>query len=122
VFLTVQHAAPGTLESQRRECETDILVVYETSDGRRLALHIENKLANGSFTKDQPELYRARKDQWKGRENLGNYSEAMTVLIAPQRFYDRHRPEVDKFDAYISHEAIAEHIDRFKYCLSERAV
>jgi hypothetical protein len=28
----------------------DVLAVFETKDKRRLALHIENKLASGSFT------------------------------------------------------------------------
>jgi len=76
VRLEAPNPASGELESSARQCETDVLAVFETTDGRRLALHIENKLAGGSFTVDQPELYRERLSQWKNREKLGSYSDA----------------------------------------------
>jgi hypothetical protein len=45
VRLERQNVATGMLEELTRDAETDVLAVYETPDGRRLALHIENKLA-----------------------------------------------------------------------------
>jgi hypothetical protein len=113
VRLEVQNALTGAVETLEMECETDILVVFATPDGRRLALHIENKLAGGSFTPHQPELYRARKSQWKNREKLGAYTDATSVLIAPIAFYEKFRNRATVFDSYISHEAIAEYVPEF---------
>ena len=118
VDLVIPNATDGESSVLRRDCETDVLVVYRADDGRRLALHIENKLATGSFTPHQVELYRARRDQWKGRPKLGNYSEALCVLVAPQRFHDRNLEQAQRFDAYVSHEALAEHVDAFRYILA----
>ena len=113
VLLAVPNAVSGEVETLVRECETDILAVFDPCDGRRLALHIENKLARGSFTDHQPELYRARKNQWKGRDKLGAYTDATTVLIAPKEFYERFRDRAAIFDSYISHEDIARYIPEF---------
>jgi hypothetical protein len=96
-----------------KECETDVLAVFATGDGRRLALHIENKLLYGSFTPNQPELYQARKSQWKGRKKLGNYTDATTVLIAPRAFFERLKDRAAIFDSFISHEDIAEYVPEF---------
>ena len=90
-----------------------MLAVFETPDGRRLALHVENKMAGGSFTPYQPELYQARKAQWKDRDHLGRYTEATTVLVAPTSFYQKFRERAALFDSYVSHEAIAEFISDF---------
>lgn len=113
VVLTIHDAVDDESRAAGAECETDILAVYETSDGRRLALHIENKLADGSFTRNQPELYQARKEQWKLRPKLGNYTHAACVLIAPITFYERNRDRATLFDAYISHEDISTHVPAF---------
>ena len=113
VRLEVTNAVTGEVETLEKECETDVLAVFATRDGRRLALHIENKLAGSSFTPDQPELYRARKNQWKGREKLGAYTDATTVLIAPKEFYERLRDRAAIFDSYISHEEISEYVPEF---------
>ena len=102
----------------RKECETDVLVVFETPDGRRLAVHIENKRVGGSFTPYQPELYQARKDQWKERERLGGYTEATTVLVAPTDFIAKNRDSVGHFDAHVSHEEIAAFVPEFGICHS----
>lgn len=103
----------GEVGSVVKECETDVLAVFATEDGRRLALHIENKLAGGHFTPNQPELYQARKGQWTGREKFGNYTDASTVLVAPRKFYERLRDRADRFDSYISHEDIAVYVPAF---------
>lgn len=113
VTLPVKNALTGELETLIRECETDVLAVYRASDDSRLALHIENKLANRSFTDKQPELYQARKAQWKLREKLGGYTYATTVLVAPEAFRLRHPIQSGIFDAFVSHEAIGEHLSPF---------
>jgi len=113
VQLEVPNAVTGDLETLVRQCETDVLAVFATCDGRRLALHIENKLAHGNFTPHQPELYRARKSQWRGRPKLGTYTDASTVLIAPIEFYERLRDCAAIFDSFISHEDIANYIPEF---------
>ena len=97
----------GSFAALVRECETDVLAVYETAEKHRLALHIENKLAGGSFTSNQPELYRARLQQWRNRPKLGFYSDAASVLIAPQSFFARLSGQAQIFDVLISHEDIA---------------
>jgi hypothetical protein len=50
----------GVSEIVNKEGETDVLVVLESNEKVRIALHIENKLGSGRFTKFQSELYQAR--------------------------------------------------------------
>jgi hypothetical protein len=102
------------LDELTRDCETDVLAVFEASGGRRLALHIENKLAGGSFTYLQPELYRERLTQWRSRPKLGMYVEATSVLVAPQVFYDGNLAAAQIFEAFVSHESIAPHLPIFR--------
>ena len=111
-------ASNGELEKLSKECETDVLAVYETTDRGRFALHIENKLAGGGFTPNQPHLYKERLGQWKNRPKLGNYSDATSVLIAPQSFLDHHRFEAEPFESRISHEAIGEFLPVFRWMTS----
>ena len=113
VRLERPNSVSGKVEVSVEQCETDVLAVFETEDRRRLALHIENKLAGGSFTQLQPELYGARISQWKSRPKLGQYDDGTTVLVAPRAFYERNRVDADKFETYVSHEDIAERISVF---------
>ena len=105
----------GEVEVVKKDRETDVLAIYETSDGRRLALHIENKLENGSFTPNQPQSYQERLTQWRLREKLGMYEEATSVLVAPQAFYERNKTEAQTFESYIPYEELAMHIEAFKH-------
>jgi hypothetical protein len=112
---TANDPATGTLETVIREGETDVLVVFETSDRRHVALHIENKVGAGRFTALQAELYSQRAAHWLRNPNYGNYSEFETVLIAPRVFFERNRALIDRyFDRYISHEDISAFIPLFK--------
>ena len=113
--VTLEHpdAITGELKTLSKECETDILAVYETFDGRRLGLHIENKLVSGSFTNLQPELYAARIAQWQGRPKLGNYSEGTTVLVAPEVFFHRNQASSTIFESFVSHEDIGAFLPLF---------
>jgi hypothetical protein len=117
VRLEQENSASGELESLSKECETDVLAVFETTDGRRLALHIENKLANGSFTNLQPELYRERLQQWKNRPKLGKYSDATSVLVAPNSFLAKYATQAAIFETRVSHEDLGTHLSAFMQSL-----
>jgi hypothetical protein len=103
----------GALEELVQDRETDVLAVFVAGDGRRLALHIENKLASGSFTAYQAASYRERLLQWRQDPRLGMYVDATSVLVAPQVFYERNIGDAQAFEAFVSHEAIAEHLPAF---------
>jgi len=90
-----------------RDSETDVLVVFEDRKDNRVALHIENKLANGKFTKYQPEFYQQRAEAWLENEKFGRYSDYETVLVAPLEFYRNNFPESQHFNKYVSYEEIA---------------
>jgi len=113
VRLERPNPVSGELEVLSKQCETDVLAVFQTPDGRRLALHIENKLATGSFTHLQPELYQQRLQQWRNRPKLGQYSDATSVLVAPEAFAAKHGAQAQLFEAYVSHEELAQHLPAF---------
>jgi hypothetical protein len=114
--ITARFADPitGGMHEVTRECETDILVVFEEPiSNKRFALHIENKLAGGKFTPFQADFYRPRAQTWLEDPNHGGYTDFATVLIAPQVFHDHHKNDCAKFDYFVSHEDIAEHLPEF---------
>lgn len=113
VKLQVVNPTTGDLEVISRDCETDVLAVYETADARRLALHIENKIAGGSFTAHQAESYQERLQQWRNRARLGRYDDATSVLVAPRSFYQQHIEAARKFECYISHEELSSKLSVF---------
>lgn len=119
VKLQVSNPLTGELEAITKDCETDVLAVYETSDGRRLALHIENKVAGGKFTPHQPELYQERLEQWRNREKLGLYSDATSVLVAPKSFFEQHSNDAKKFECYVSHEELSSKLSAFGWSSSK---
>ena len=91
-----------------------MFVVLEVGPSQtRVALHIENKLGSGSFTKDQPELSAARAHHWAGKERYGSYVDWQTILMAPQRFLDRLADRAKAYNVVISHEALGEMIANF---------
>lgn len=114
VRLLLPNSQTGALEMVAREGETDVLAVFENSAKRRLGLHIENKLASGSFTLYQPEVCAARADAWTNNPDYGNYDCWETVLLAPTSFYHRYATEARKFTSFISHEDVAAHIPAFR--------
>ncbi|CAI9009533.1 MULTISPECIES: hypothetical protein [Burkholderia] len=95
------------------QSETDVLVVFSRPNGGPFALHIENKLKNGSFMPEQPERYQSRAAHWLNNPKYGMYVDFETVLIAPQVFFDQHRVDAEAFDRYISHEEIANYLPEF---------
>lgn len=89
-----------------RDSETDILVVFEDGSNNKVALHIENKLANGKFTQYQPEFYSKRAEAWKNNKKFGNYSDFETVLVAPLEFYASNFEASQHFDKFVSYEEV----------------
>jgi hypothetical protein len=113
VKVMLPNTTTGALEFVPREGETDVLLVLEGADGRRLGVHIENKLASGSFTPFQPEVCTARAEAWVGNPRYESYHEWETVLLAPQAFYDRNEPQARKFTTFISHEEVGKWLPSF---------
>lgn len=113
VRLILPNPVTGALEAVEREGETDVLVVLEGDSGRRLGLHIENKLGKGAFTPYQADVYAARADAWRGLEKYGNYQEWETVLVAPKAFYEGNLAEAAKFTSFVAHEELAEWLPEF---------
>lgn len=82
-------------------------------DNSRFALHIENKLASGKFTSDQPQSYKLRARHMMFKPRYLNYSDFETVLISPRSFKTGNEEQCKHFGAYIPHEEIAEFIPQF---------
>ncbi|HAN99973.1 MAG TPA: hypothetical protein DCQ98_22225 [Planctomycetaceae bacterium] len=106
VDLETMDPATGETRIVRRGSETDVLLLLRYPDGRRVALHIENKLEGGRFTPDQPAMYRARAAQWLGDPKYGSYVDFQTILIAPQSFLERHASGAAEFDVRIRTEEL----------------
>jgi hypothetical protein len=113
VTLYLPNPHTGKAELVKRDGETDILFVFQAESGRRLALHIENKLASGRFTLYQPEVYEARAKLWVRNTDYGNYDEWETVLVAPSSFLKRNSASAQKFGVSIAHEDIAVYLSIF---------
>jgi hypothetical protein len=116
--VKLQLPDPGTGEQQwvERQGETDVLLVFTfpAEPSRRLALHIENKLALGTFTDYQPEVYKARAEYWLRNPKYGNYDDWDTLLLAPVSFYNRCEMDARKFGCFVSHEEVAEFVPLFR--------
>lgn len=103
----------GLTGTSKKQCETDVLVVLLAEDGEFVALHIENKIGSGKFTESQPEMYKPRAEQWRGKPKYKSYTDFQTVLIAPHEFWERNQKQASCFDCFISHEEIAPFIPMF---------
>ena len=96
------------------ESETDIFVVFEIVGTKlRFALHIECKLANGKFMKQQAQSYAFRGRHMLGKPKYLNYFDFETILVAPDSFRSMYRSECNLFDRYISFNQIAKFIPEF---------
>lgn len=114
VSRTTQDPITGESVTIIKEGETDVLVVFTTTNGQRFALHIENKVSFGKFMPDQPELYAVRAHQWMGNPKYQSYTDFETVLVAPKMFYQRNESACRLFHRYIPHEDIAQFIPLFR--------
>jgi hypothetical protein len=95
----------------KKDSETDIFLVFKDKDcGSRIALHIENKLANSVWQAYQAENYKIRAE---ARKSSYNYVDFQTVLMAPKDFISAWPAQVAHFDVVITHEALSEFIPEF---------
>jgi hypothetical protein len=83
--------------------ESDLIVIYQTADGERFALLIEDKV-DAPLQPDQAARYRQRADRDR---KLGTYSDYEVILCAP-RYYIDSRSDLDGFDKRIPLEQIAQ--------------
>ncbi len=116
----IRNSESGEAETITRDSETDVIVIYEDTDGNRIALHIENKLANGKYTLYQPEFYAQRAKAWLNNENYGGYSDYETVLVAPLEFYANNFQDSQKFDKFVSYEEVGLLLPEFSEYLASR--
>lgn len=103
----------GERLTEPRDSETDVLVIFE-SDELTFALHIENKLRDGHFTKFQVESYPLRAREWLNTEKFGNYTDFQTVLVAPIEFYGKNYQQAKGFDFFVSYEEISFFLEAFR--------
>lgn len=97
------------------QSETDILIVLEDVETQeRFALHVENKLAKGSYTANQPALYLERAEDWRHDPKYGSYVDYETVLIAPHAFRLKNLEQSTPFHRFVAHEEIAGFIPEFE--------
>jgi hypothetical protein len=106
-------SATGRTDRVLVECETDVLVVLRTSAGQNVALHIENKLAGGTFEPLQPELYLSRAKHWVGKARYHNYVDWETVLVTPKSFLRRFEAAAAPFSCQVAHEELAKFVPAF---------
>lgn len=111
--VILPNSETGALEAHIKEGETDVLAIFEDQNGQRTGVHFENKLASGSFTPFQPDMYAARAESWVGDSKFGAYHQWITVLLAPELFIDKNAREARKLSFRITHEDIGEYVDVF---------
>jgi hypothetical protein len=98
------------------ESETDIFLVFEDAKtGKRFSLHIENKIANSTFTPNQEASYAVRATYMLHYTKAAEFrcTDFDTVLIAPHSFRNKYREQSDQFGCFIAHEDIAKFIPSF---------
>jgi hypothetical protein len=83
--------------------ESDLVVVYDLCDGKRIALLIEDKV-DAQLQHRQAERYKERADR---EIQAGNFSDYETVLCAPESYPKLHDGSA-LFDRFVAYEEIAE--------------
>ena len=94
------------------ENETDIFRVFE-AEGRRFALHIEDKPPHGKLELRQAVDYRRRAAFKSNSAGWLNYSDFEVLLLAPAEFIERHSDCAAQFDRAISYEEVAQFVSLF---------
>jgi hypothetical protein len=103
-----------TIPELTEQRETDIFVAFEIMDtGERFALHVENKLSNGTFSQGQAEAYGFRARHMMNKVRYLNYTDYQTILISPISFKNKNGTKCDLFNCHITHEDIAKFIPEF---------
>jgi hypothetical protein len=87
--------------------ESDLVIVYQSEDGNRFALLIEDKV-DAKLQVDQAKRYRQRAEK---EQASGDFSDFEIILCAPEH-YIGNRHDLDGFDRKLSLEQIAEIIEQ----------
>ncbi len=111
--FTYTDPVSGNSIATTRQSETDVLLIAVDRDGNRLGIHIEDKLAGGTFTEFQPQMCAHRAAFWLGKEHYGGYTEFDTVLLAPDSFRRHHEVQAEFFGCFVSHEEVARYVPLF---------
>lgn len=99
--LTDARFAGAWVSHSEIEGESDLVVCWETSAGRALAL-VENKIA-AAFQPDQAARYRLRANRWA---TVDGVSQVSTMLIAPAAYMTRDM--AGEFDVCLTYEDLHE--------------
>jgi hypothetical protein len=85
-----------------------MFAVFERRSAKdRFALHVENKLPNGTLTRHQAKGYRVRAQFMANRPAFLNDSGHRTVILACQRFQQRNSESCAEFDCRLTYEDIS---------------
>lgn len=95
------------------EGETDIFAVFEADDGKRVALHIENKPPHGKLTYEQSVRYRRRAAYKAFDPSWLSYIDFECILLASEEFLDRHAECASLFDRCLSYEPVSRFVPLF---------
>jgi hypothetical protein len=87
--------------------ESDLVIVYQSKNGNRFALLIEDKV-DARLQVDQAKRYRLRAEK---EQASGEYSDFEVILCAPN-YYISNRYDLDGFDRKLSFEQIADIIEQ----------
>lgn len=89
--------------------ETDLLAIFETSEGLRFAIHAEVKQPSDRFNLGQAAAYPIRAKCWVNKPPRGilAHTDAETVLLCSQSRLVDYGANLEHFDAIITFEKIA---------------
>lgn len=111
VFQALVGAWHSVAKADHGDGETDLLFVFQSEEGQRVALLIENKI-NAVAQPRQPERYRERGT--KGVAD-GYWDAFQTVMVAPRRYLEGPGGLAARYDAALAYEEI------LSFFLSRRA-
>ena len=89
--------------------ESDLILLYNNSDGQKNAILIENKIDADA----QPEQADRYKKRGELGTNNGDWSTFITCIIAPQKYLNS-KGDADLYDFQISYEKLIDIFDRLK--------
>ena len=105
----------------RSEGETDIFAVFQSEEGLRFALHIEDKPPHGSLEMRQAASYRRRAAFKANDPGWLNYSDFEVLLLAPAAFLTAHKECLAQFDRGVPYEEVAAFVPFFAEALRSGA-
>jgi hypothetical protein len=95
--------------------ETDVLLVLERDNGRRLALHIEIKRPGESLENGQAESYPRRAECWVNSNtrprNVPSHHDFLTIIVCGRNLGSESR--LGYFDKVIFHDEVASQLEAY---------